>query len=55
MLSREDCLRFAQECEDMSKVARHEENRDRLVEMAAAWRALANMADEGSAPPKPRH
>ena len=55
MLSREDCLRFARECEEMSKVARHSENRDRLVEMAAAWRALAKMAGDGPSTPKPRH
>ena len=55
MLSPEDCQRFAKECEEMSKVARHAENRDRLVEMAAAWRALAKMAEENPATPKPRH
>ena len=55
MLSPEDCLRFAQECEDMSKIARHPENRERLLEMAAAWRALAKMAEEIPATPRPRH
>jgi len=55
MLSRDDCLRFAKECEEMSKVARHDENRQRLVEMAAAWRALAKMAEGGPAPPKSTH
>lgn len=55
MLSRDDCLRFAKECEEMSKVARHAENRERLVEMAAAWRALAKMAEEPPASPRPRH
>ena len=54
MLSPEDCLRFAQECEDMSKIARHPENRERLVEMAAAWRALAKMAEDKAAADKPR-
>jgi hypothetical protein len=55
MLSRDDCLRFAKECEEMSKVARHDENRQRLVEMAAAWRALAKMAEDNPTTPKPRH
>lgn len=56
MLSRDDCLRFARECEEMSKIARQAENRERLVEMAAAWRALAKMADEAEsgAAGKPR-
>jgi hypothetical protein len=55
MLSPEDCLRFARECEDMSKIARHPENRERLIEMAAAWRALAKMAEQNQTPPKSRH
>lgn len=55
MLSAEDCLRFAKECEEMSNVARHAENRERLVEMAAAWRALAKMAEESPTTPRPRH
>jgi hypothetical protein len=55
MLSPEDCLRFAGECEDMAKIARHAENRERLIEMAAAWRALAKMAEQTATPPKSRH
>jgi hypothetical protein len=39
-----ECRRFADQCEAMSKVARHEENRERLLDMAAAWRRLADMA-----------
>jgi hypothetical protein len=45
MIDREECLRYAKECEDMAKVARHEENRARLTDMAAAWRQLAELAE----------
>jgi hypothetical protein len=44
MLDRDECRRFAEQCAAMSKVARHEANRDRLLDMAAAWRRLADMA-----------
>jgi len=50
MLSRDECLRYADQCEAMSKIARHAENRIRLIEMAAKWRELAKTAP---APAKP--
>jgi hypothetical protein len=44
MLDPDECRQFAEQCEAMSKIARHDENRERLLDMAAAWRRLADMA-----------
>lgn len=54
MLSRDQCLKYAHECEAMSKVARHEENRQRLIDMAGAWQMLAALVEDGEEPPKTR-
>ena len=48
MLTHENCRRYADECQQMSKVAQIPENRARLIEMAAAWRRLADMADDAA-------
>ena len=43
-------LRFAEQCEKMSKVARDPDNRERLKGMAAAWRKLADAGETQTAP-----
>jgi hypothetical protein len=45
MLTRDECVRYADECEAMNKIARHAENRVRLTEMAA---------QNGASSPRPR-
>jgi hypothetical protein len=44
MVSRDECLRYAAECEMMSSTAHAHENRERLTEIAATWRELAQRA-----------
>jgi hypothetical protein len=50
MLTREQCLQFAAQCDAMARVARHHDNQARLVLMAEAWRKLADAARTSEQP-----
>ena len=50
MLTREQCLQFAEQCEAMASVARHPDNQARLMLMAEAWRKLADAAETPKLP-----
>ena len=50
MLTREQCLQFAKECEAMASAARHHDNQARLLFMAEAWRKLADAAETPKLP-----
>jgi hypothetical protein len=46
MLSKDECLRYADQCDAMAKIAKVEEIRVHLLEMATRWRELAQTARE---------
>jgi hypothetical protein len=48
-LRKDECIRYAEQCEAMAKIARLDEVRTVLVDMAARWRELAKTARD--APP----
>jgi hypothetical protein len=53
----EEYLRHARECEDLARTARSQEERERIIQMAETWRALARtrrklkQLKEGTEPP----
>jgi hypothetical protein len=45
MLDRDQCLQFAEQDEQMAAVSPEPEHSARLLDMAAGWRKLADMAE----------
>ena len=47
LISVEECLEYAAECEACAEGTRDQEARDRLSEIARTWRALADQITDG--------